>query len=268
MLLKKLSPLGLFFLLFSACAGISAYLPGILDKDSSESNFFASPPEGGGLVFIGAVGKRSDPKETVQLALEDAARRVAVFHQVSGEYAVQNNVGSGAFDYTHDTYTSLSYNEDGASQYVDALKYNADKDAIEIDNILFIRTVYPSALPFPVDYRPQYSGADKKPDWVDNPPSEIEGYEVSVGYAGRHSSLADAYTNSRNNAIFAIIRKINSVSQSSIMLYESTGSLFGYKTSNDNMVYSYGTLNGFYVLDTWIDHKTKTVWTLAIARKS
>ena len=273
MVLKRLSPLILLYILtvFTACTGNPVPLPGGLNKASAEplvSSFFTSAPERNGLVFIGAVGRRSSPKETVQLALEDAARQVAIFYEVSGEYAVQNNVGSGAFDYTYDTYTNLYYNKEGSSQYVDALKYDADTDAVEIENVFFIRTTYQSALPFPIGYRPQYSGADKKPDWVDDPPFEIEGYEVGVGYAGRHSSMSDTYTNSRNNAVFAIIRKINSVSQSSNLLYQNTGSLFGYKTSDDNIIYSYGTLNGFYVLDTWIDQNTKAVWTLAIARKS
>jgi len=274
MVLKRLSPFGLFFLLFTACAGNPLFLPLPLpgnvsvDEVSTGMPFFASQSAGSGLVFIGAVGRRSNPKETIQLALEDAAQRVAIFQEIFGEYAVQNNVGSGAFDYTYNTYTNLIYNREGAAQYVDSLKYDADTDAVEIDNVFFIRTTYPSALPFPVNYRPQYSGADKKPSWVDDPPSEINGYEVGIGYAGRHSSMSDTYTNSRNNAVFAIIRKINAVSQASSLLYQSTGSLFGYKTSDDNVIYSYGTLNGFYVLDAWIDPASKAVWTLAIARKS
>ena len=233
----------------------------------AEPAFFFSPPARNGLVFIGAAGRRSNPKETVQLALEDAARRVALFYEVSGEYAVENNVGSGAFDYTYNTHTALYYNQEGSKQYVAALQFNADTDTIEIENSLFIRTVYPSALPVPVNYRPVYHGSEQKPGWVDNPPLEIDGYEVGVGFSGRRSSLVDAYANSCNNAIFAIIRNVNTVSRSSDMLYQNTGNLFGYKTSSDNITYSYGVLSGFYILDTWIDPHAKTVWTLAITKK-
>ena len=255
-----------------ACAGWPA------PKDASPSDttyaaspiqpsFFPSTPAGSGLVFIGAAGKRSNPKETLQVALEDAARRVTIFYEVTGEYAVENNIGSGAFDYTHNTYTSLYYNKEGANRYVDALQFNADTDTLEIENTFFVRTTYPSALPLPVRYRPAYRGADQKPDWVDNPPAKIEGYEVGVGYSGRHALLADAYANSCNNAIFAIIRNVNTVSRSNNVLYNNTGGLFGYKTSSDNVTYSYGVLTGFYVLDTWIEPHAKTVWTLAIAKK-
>jgi len=229
-------------------------------------SFFPSAPAGNGLVFIGATGKRSNPKETLQFALEDAARRVAIFHEVSGEYAVENNIGSGAFDYTHNTYTSLYYDKEGSNKYVDALRFNANSDTVEIENTFFVRTIYPSTLPVPVNYRPVRS-PDQKPDWVGNPPAKIEGYEVGVGYSARHASLADTYTNSCNNAIFSIIRNVNTVSRGNNVLYNNTGGLFGYKTSSDNITYSYGILTGFYVLDTWIDPHTKTVWTLAIAKK-
>jgi len=274
---KKSVPLFLLCLLITACAGgpspFSASAPSTESTASPTEtpvqppSFFPSAPVEKGLVFIGVAGRRSNPKETLQFALEDAARRVAIFHEVTGEYAVENNIGSGAFDYTHNTYTSLYYNKEGAKQYIDALQFNTNTDTLETDNVFFIRTTYPSVLPSPVKYRPLYRGPDKKPDWVDNPPAKIEGYEIGIGYAGRHSSLVDSYTNSCNNAIFAIIRNVNTASRSSNTQYQSTGSLFGYKTANDNVTYSYGVLSGFYVLDTWIDPKTKVVWTLAIAKK-
>jgi hypothetical protein len=256
----------------AACAALSTLFTTFTTPAASvaaapvQPPFFSSAPAGNGLVFIGAAGKRSNPKETVRFALEDAARRVAVFYEVSGEYAVENNIGSGAFDYTYNTHTSLNYRKEDANGYVDALQFNADTDTLEMENTFFVRTVYPAGLPSPVNYYPVYRGADQKPDWVDSPPVNIEGYEVGVGYSSRRASLADAYTNSCNNAIFAIIRNIVTVFRSSDVLYNSEA-LFGYKTSNNNITYSYGSLTGFYVLDTWIDPHAKTVWTLAIAKK-
>jgi hypothetical protein len=225
-------------------------------------------PAGNGLVFIGTAGKRSNPKDTLQFALEDAAKRVAAYNRVYGEYVLLNNVGSGLLDYVYDTYQFLAYDVEGSKQYVDTLQYNADIDTIEMENALFIRTTYPAALSVPVSYRPTYSAADQKPDWVDTPPAGIAGYEVGVGYSGRYSSFADTCTNSFHNAAFAIIRNVNSTFRSNNFLYRNTGSLFGIKTTSDNITYSYGILNGFYVLDMWIDPKDKSVWTLAIAKKS
>jgi len=262
----------LFYLLlcmfvFSTCSTFSANLSAPFVNDSSRS-FFSSFPSNGALVFIGVAGKRSNPNETLKLALEDAAQRVAVFYHVSGEYFVNNNIGSGIFDYSYNTTARLFTDKEQSKKYVDALKYNADTDTIEIENSLFIRTVYPFSLPLAVNFSPKYKGADRKPDWIDNPPKKIDGYETGIGYSGRYSSMTDTFTNSWNNAVFAIIRNINTSAQSGDLLYQSTGSLFGYKTSNDNMLYSFGALDCFYALDTWIDPKTKSVWTLAIAKKA
>jgi hypothetical protein len=233
---------------------------------NAPSSFFLSLPDENGLVFIGCAGRRSNPKETLQLALEDAARQVALFNKVSGEFIIVNNTGSGAFDYVQDTSASLDYDIEGSKRYVDSLQFNADTDTLETENTLFIRATYRSAMPFPLGYSPVHS-SDQKPGWVDNPPLDIEGYEVGVGYSGRHSSMSDTYKNSSRNAVFDIIRGINAVSESSSTLYQNTESLFGYKTSNDNTVHSFGVLTGFYVLDAWIDPKTKSVWTLAVAVK-
>jgi hypothetical protein len=266
-MIKKIGLLSLFpfFLFITTCVSVPeshgdvpAMAPGSL---------FLSLPAGNELVFIGVAGRRSNPKDTIQFALENAAQRVAAFYEISGEYAVQNNIGSGVFDYVLDTYTLLQYNIEGSKQYVDALKYNADTDVIEMENVLIIRTTYPGALSAPISYRPTYSSNDQKPNWVENPPYEISGYEVGVGYSGRYSSMANACTNSFHNAVFAIIRNVNTTTRSSGMLYQNTGNLFGYKTTNDNVTYSYGTLNDFYVLDMWINPKDKSVWTLAIAKK-
>jgi hypothetical protein len=269
MALKKNNLLYLLLCLFafSTCSAFPSILPAPLVNDSHVS-FFSSFPSDGGLVFIGTAKKRSNPDETLQLAIEDAALRVAVFHHVSGEYVVENNIGSGAFDYTYNTVTRLFTAKDQSKQYVDILQYNAGTDSIELDNSLFIRAIYKSSLPNPVSFRPKYIGTDRKPDWIDNPPNEIEGYEVGVGFSNRYSSITDTFTNSWYNAVFAIIRNINTSARSSDLLYQNTGSLFGYKTSNDNMLYSFGALNCFYALDTWIDPKTKSVWTLAIAKKA
>jgi len=259
--------------IFSTCSVFSSIFPSLSKSqtppvEDSQTSFFSSFPSNDGLVFIGVAGRRSNPKETLQLAIENAAQRVAVFYHISGEYAVKSNIGSGAFDYSYMTRTQLFTDKENALQYIDALKYDADTDTIELENSIFIRTVYPSSLPYVVNYRPKYSGKDKKPDWIENPPKEIEGYNVGIGYSGRYSSITDSFTNSWYNAVFEIIREINTSAQNSEILYQNTGNLFGYKTSSDNTLYSFGAIDGFFVLDTWIDPKEKTVWTLAIAKKS
>ena len=229
--------------------------------------FLLSAPTERGLSFIGVSGIRSDPKETIRLALEDAARRVALFHKVSGEFFSEINIGSGAFDYTNNVFTTLDYDEEGYKNFVDALQFNADTDSLETENAFFIRATYSAALPAPVSYRPVYNGSNKKPDWVDTPPLRIGDYEVGIGYAGRHSSTADTFFASYKNAAFSIIRNLNVTSRAGNLNYQASGT-FDYKTSSDNIMYARSSLVNFYALDTWIDPNTKAVWTLAIAQKS
>jgi hypothetical protein len=276
MALRKLSPFFLMFLLFTTCAGLpnpfenmdlSISLSDDISGNISGTPFFNSFPSSGGLVFIGAVGRRSSQDETLQMALENAAERVAIFRRVSGEYAVHNYIGSGAFDYTHDTATSLTYDKEGSRQYVDSLQFDPEKDTLLYENSFFVRVVYPGSLPYPVNYQPVYRGQNKKPTWIDNPPLEINGYEVVVGLSSRRSVMADAFNNSRDNAIFTVISNKHTSVRSSDMQYQTNESIFGYKVDNNSVTYSYGTLTGFYVLDTWIDPREKTVWTLALALK-
>jgi hypothetical protein len=245
--------------------------PDVSNVTLIDPSFLFSAPREGELVFLGVAGKRSSRKETLKYALEDAARRVVLFNQVSGEYAVESSIGSGIFDYSNKTQTAMYYNEEAVAAYIDSLRYDADNisDTIEADKTVFIRTTYPSTLPFPVNYRPAYSVKNKKPSWVDNPNVVIPGYEVGIGYSWRYSSQFKTWINSYNNAVFSIIRNINSTLHGEFELYQNTGGMFGYKKStNKNTTYSYGTLYGFYVLDAWMDPETKAVWTLAIARKA
>lgn len=272
LMLKQWGALCLFFpLLLSGCRTASASVADqtfVIEIPVEEPPpLLLSMPTEQGLAFIGVAGIQSSPQETIRLALEDAARRVAVFYSVSGEFFTEINIGSGAFDYTHNIFTSLDYDEEGAKQFVDALQFNADTDSIEIENALIMRVTYQAALPIPVSYHPVYSGSARKPDWVDNPPLSIGDYEVGIGYAGRRSSTADTCFTSYTNAIFSIIRNINIKAGAGDLNYQAAGT-FDYKTSSGNFIYAQGSLVNFYVLDTWIDPTTKAVWTLAIANKS
>jgi hypothetical protein len=224
-------------------------------------------PSENGLVFIGIAGKRSNPKETVQIALENAAKRVAVFHQVSGEYVSVNSIGSGAFDYSSVTGKELYYDEEGSKQYIDALEYDAETDTMEMGNALFIRATYRSAPPVPVTFRPVYSGKDKRPDWVDNASLQFDGYEVGIGYAGRRSAMADTFSVSYENAIFAIIKNIDARIIRTDVIQQSSR-LLGYASLSEDVIYAQGSLVHFYVLDAWLDPANNSVWTLAIAKKS
>jgi hypothetical protein len=236
-----------------------------LVNESAESRFWHSIPSYDELIFIGAAGVRTNRDDSIKLALQDAARKVSIFNAVEGQFVSYNKTGSGFFDYTTDTKTTLVFNEDYQG-YVENLNFDPDTDVIQFENTIFVRARYNHAAPVQINY--ELRGANNtRPFWVDNPPGEISGYTVGVGFAGRRATHRDTVNASFEAAIFSIIREISSQITGGDVKYQGNGA-FDYRTTNDNIITARGALNSFYVLDTWIDKSNMTVWSLAVARAS
>jgi hypothetical protein len=247
--------------IIGACSG----LPSVGEKVDApvETNFWNSMPSNG-LIFIGGAGVRSNRDESIMLALEDSARKISIFNTVEGQFVSYNKTGSGFFDYTSDTQTSLLFDEDYRG-FTENLEYDPDTDIIQIDNTIFVRAHFngPGAVQIPYQLPSETEGA--KPGWVDNPPKELFGYHVGVGFAGHRASLRDTVNASFDAAIFSIIRAFSSEVSAGALNYQGSG-VFDYRSANDTTIRARGVLSGFYVLDTWLDPSNKAVWTLAIAR--
>ncbi|MDR3124083.1 MAG: hypothetical protein LBU16_09950 [Treponema sp.] len=258
-----LSPaLLVFSLMVNGCASPPPPPPPPESVAPASVGFWNSMPSGD-LVFIGGAGLRSNREESINLALEDIARKISIFHAVEGEFISYIKTGSSFFDYTSDTQSSLAFNEDYLG-FTESLEYDPDADVMQINNTIFVRARYkgPEAL------RVQYalpSAAGGRPFWVDNPPTEISGYRVGIGYAGRRASHRDTVNASFEAALFSIIRTVSGHVSTGSMNYQGSGT-FDYRSTNDATVRARGRLNSFYVLDTWIDPSNMSVWTLAIAR--
>jgi hypothetical protein len=217
-----------------------------------------------GLVFIGGAGLRSDREESVNLALQDIARKVSIFNAVEGEFISYHKTGSSFFDYAADTQAALFFNEDYLG-FVESLEYDPDSDVMQIENSIFVRARFRGPATVSLQYRaPRSSGANSRPGWVDDPPAEISGYRVGIGYAGRRGVHRDTVHASFEAAIFAIIRAMSSEVSAGAVNYQGAGS-FDYRSANDTAIRARGKLNSFYVLDTWMDPTNMSVWTLAIA---
>jgi hypothetical protein len=217
------------------------------------------------MVFIGGANLRSNRDETINLALQDIARRISIFHAVEGKFVSYTKTGSSFFDYASDTQSSLAFNEDYLG-FIEDLEYDPGADVMQVDNSLFIRARYRGPQTIRIQYdMPPVAGEKVKPAWVDSPPTEISGYSVGLGYAGRRASHRDTVNASFEAAIFSIIRTVSGQVSAGAVNYQGSGT-FDYRSANDTTVRAWGKLSGFYVLDTWIDPLNKGVWTLAIAR--
>jgi hypothetical protein len=232
--------------------------------DPAPVSFWNSMPSRD-LVFIGGASLRSNRDESINLALQDIARRISIFHAVEGEFISHITTGSGFFDYTSDTQSSLSFNEDYLG-FAEDLEYDPGADVMQIDNSIFVRARFkgPGSLSIQYDLSPATEG-NAKPVWVDSPPTEISGYRVGVGYAGRRALHRDTVNASFEAAIFSIIRTVSGQVAVGATNYQGPGT-FDYRSTSDTTVKTRGKLNSFYVLDTWIDPSNMGVWTLAIAR--
>jgi hypothetical protein len=215
------------------------------------------------LVFIGGANVRTNREESIALALQDIARKVSIFHAVEGEFVSYNKTGSSFFDYTSDTRSSLFFNEDYLG-FTDALEYDPVADVMQINNTIFVRARLKGPERIQIDYQTP-PAAEGRPVWVDNPPAEISGYRVGVGYAGRRASHRDTVNASFDAAIFSIIRTVSGQISAGAVNYQGPGT-FDYRSTSDTTVSARGKLNNFYVLDTWTDPSNMSVWTFAIAR--
>jgi hypothetical protein len=213
------------------------------------------------LIFIGVGAFRSNRDEAIALAVENAARQVAIFYRAEGSFKLQSVVGRGFLDYRADTESSLRF-DDGYVKYVDSLEYDVETDVRERDNAIFVRARYSAPVSIAVLFSPSTDGV--KPAWVSDPPTEMGTYVVGVGHAGRRSQHRDTMNASHENAILSIIRDRSSDSKSVLETQESNNSS---SVETKSRLIATGVVQSFYILETWTDPENKSVWTLGIAPK-
>jgi len=208
------------------------------------------------LIFIGSARKYLRLSDSINAALKDAARKVAFYHSVSGEIVTHESSGTlvgNTFISEFEIKTPDDY-----AQYLDKLEYNVETDVFESDNAVFVKVGYRNNIKINIDYKQDKNV--EKPLWVDKVPSRIGSYLATVGYSAPRLYHSDTVVASYENAIITLIQ----LACSRISTIESETN----KSYNmSSLTVSRGTLTGFYVLDTWTEPVTKSVWTLAIAKE-
>ena len=251
----------IFGLLLPGCGGSppAAQNPSSFASASSASSDVIDSSPRGSLVFLGVSSVRSRMEESIDLALEDAARRLAIYRQVEGEFSSLSVTGGRIFDYRAETTSTLIVNE-SYRDLVDELDFNKDSDVFTSNNAVFVRTRYPGRLS--LNHRPTPPGT--KPAWIDNPPSKIGDYTAGVGSAGYRNFHRDAVIASYEDAIFSVMRNFFATTRGETTDYTGVGFL-SQGGITEVGVEAGGILYGFYVLETWTDPSNKSVWTLAVA---
>jgi hypothetical protein len=252
----------------TTAAPVTSSLPGPAGNGIyglAETAFWDAAPLNNELIFHGAAGLLSDREESIRLALEDAARKLAVFHTVEGVFYAYTHIGGGALDYRSDIQTALNYDQD-YKRYVEELDFDPERDVLQRGNVIFVRARYRPPVPVSIPYTPPPFGENGKPGWIDNPP-HISGYAVGLGYAGRRSSPGDTVNKSFESAAFSIIKNTSSLVSGRTESFQGSGA-YDVSSTNRSALLARGVLRGFYALDTWTDPQTQGVWILALAREA
>jgi hypothetical protein len=213
-----------------------------------------------GLLFPGVSGGHYVSRNrAVELALRDAARRLSFYHSVEA-FIQFDETYSRQFQGTRiDNARGLVHDED-YEKYVAALEFDPEQDVYEDRDVLFIRAGYTGPDAPAVDYIPSLWDSTKKPSWIKNPPSRIDGYPAAVGFAGPRFSYKDTVTASYEDAVFTLVQNY--------FYALAAGQTDAGRTFDDFSVsYASGVVKGFYALETWTDSVTGGIWTLAVARE-
>jgi hypothetical protein len=207
------------------------------------------------LIFIGSARRHLRLSDSINAALRDAARKVAFYHSVSAETASHESSGAlvgNTFVYAFELKDPSDY-----ASYIDKLEYNDKTDVFEYDNAVFVRVGYRSDARINIDYKPVQN--DNKPWWIDTIPLKIGSYLAAVGFSAPRLYHNDTVIASYENAIISMM-------ESSCVRSRTIESETDRSINSSSLLITAGTLTGFFVLDTWTDPVTKSVWTLAIAK--
>jgi hypothetical protein len=195
----------------------------------------------------------------IDAAKEDAAKKVAMFYGLHGSIETTHSVGANFFDYVNDSKIDIKPNQDDA-MYIDQLTLDPKKDVLIADGAVFVRFKHSTAGKS-VNYTSSIN-VDGRPEWTfsRNLP-HIDGYITAVGFAQNQMRLRDTVYKSTEAAAVRMIEDSHMEMQITDTVrtgYSSTGAIYAR---------SEGRLNGFQVIEFWIDPKTGYVYTLAIAKK-
>jgi hypothetical protein len=240
--------------IFLLCAAVSVY------PQEEDAAYFVSKPVNGALVVIGVSNRQRRQHEEIESALEDAARKVALYHGLTGQVVTTLKTGAGFFDF----YLNISARINPASGsdysiYKNELKYDAENDVTRTNSAVFVRCTYPA--PRLNELRYESGIVNGKPRWLHTRLREISGYITGIGFAQNQRRLKETIEKSCESAIAALMARSSATIEA-----RNADSSAGSVTSEIREIIE-GELIDFQVLEIWIEPKTNSVWTLAAAKK-
>jgi hypothetical protein len=200
--------------------------------------------------------------KAIENALEDAARRIALYYRASAQYKSSLKTGSGFLDY--ESLSEFKLQQNDWEPYREQLRFDREKDVKIIHNAVYVRTGFLDASPPKIVYA--FPVSVQEPEWITKTPV-IAGYTVGVGIASRKLQTAHTVIGSYEAAIASILQTMFSHVSAENSRGESNALLGNTGSTGKQTVEAAGTIEGFYILDMWVDPANLSVWTLAIAKE-
>ncbi|MDR1216730.1 MAG: hypothetical protein LBK25_08610 [Treponema sp.] len=262
----------LCFALLSSCASSQKTVqtnktPGALViYDSNElftnRDFWNMSTDNGDLIIIGVGGVKISRAETIKGAVEDAARQASLFNQVRANFEYSERISGELLGYFVDKQQKIDFDEDH-QKHIGSLKYDPETDVLITNNAAFVRTRWTPPTSFHISYTPD---SRERPSWTINQPSTIGGMITGVGYSS-HLMYHHAYVASYESAIYSIAIRVDGNVKAGKVNYEGEG-LLDYSDVSETKIVASAQLNGFYILQIWVDPETNGVYTLAVAQQA
>jgi hypothetical protein len=243
------------------CAALNAAEPNWTYKPASlaaqrDAGRWVCRPSSTGLVVIGVANRQSKPAAEIESAKDDAARKIAMYYGINGKVTTVLNIGSGLLDFTSDTALELAYDKE-QEKYRSALQYKPETDVLVDNGVVYVRFDYAARVDA-FSYNDEL--IDGAPGWIKKPPAEISGYMAVVGFAKTQSRLKDTIAKSYENAAASLISWLSARVETREADDSNMGSVSG------TLQISEGAVTNFCALEIWVDPKSKSVWTLAVAQ--
>jgi len=202
-------------------------------------------------------GNELSPYE-VELAKDNAARKVAMFHSIGGTVESFHRQGAGFFDFIAESLISIQSAVTDHTQFIRRLTFDPEHDAVVFTGGTLIRFRYTASVST-IDFA-RAAAAGSRPGWVDNPNLHLAGYATAVGFSRNQVWFRDTMMRATEAAAARLIKGMNTTIETVTVDIAGTGTLT-YITSR-----SYGTMERFRVVEFWIDPRTMSVYALGIAR--
>jgi hypothetical protein len=221
------------------------------------SGYWITRPSTGTIPVIGIAGRRANRDEAIQAAVDDAARRVALYHGVYAESATVLNQGAGYLDYFADFDYRLTIHND-PSAYSGSLVFDKEQDVYEKNGSVYVRAKYAGVG---ADIPPYNSFIENgMPSWVKNYAADVPGFLTAVGISRKKGSPQATYQASYENAIVSLLSGLT-VKVAGTVVDAADEKL------QQNITTSQSNLTNVMILETWFDSKTGSVWTLLVAKE-